>query len=110
MVTEVQILVLAASRLVVYTQTQPNTYLIGLCVVHVEIHYVLSPEAHEIMKDLTWRNDVSLYSPLGPEASHCMCSQFTAVNKGYSSNSTRLGERSRVSEDKNALHVPGHDI
>lgn len=69
--------------------TPTHTYLIGLCVVHVEIHYVLSPEAHEIMKDLTWRDDVSLNSPLGPEASHCMRSKFTAVTKGRGTDECR---------------------
>lgn len=49
-----------------------TTHLVGLCIVHVQIHYILSTEAHEIVENLAWRNDVSLNSSFGSEAPHCM--------------------------------------
>lgn len=48
-----------------------DTHLFGLCIVHVQIHYILPTEADEIVENLTCRDDRSLDPPFRPEAPHC---------------------------------------
>lgn len=47
-------------------------HLVGLCIMHVQIHYILPAKTDEIVQNLTRRNDGSLNSPFRPEASHWM--------------------------------------